>query len=156
MTDQWRHLPAAARPIAAASAAAATAARDQDREALTEAVAQLSAQDQTQTGLILGTAVRLLLETAHPDGLDADDVRAVLEKSVRSAASWCPEVDPQVTLYLLAGALGVWDDDGSPPPAPGALALHAALLVAYLSGGRPFAQVMTATLGEIQHAQLND
>ncbi|OJF10336.1 hypothetical protein [Couchioplanes caeruleus] len=156
MTVQWRHLPAAARPIAAATAAAAMAARDQDRDALTEAVALLSTQDQTQTGLILGTAVRLQLEAAHPDGLDADDVRAVLEKSVRPAAAWCPEVDPQVMLYLLAGALGVWDDDGSPPPAPGALALHAALLLTHLSGARPIAEVITAALGEIQHAQLND
>ncbi|GGQ39185.1 hypothetical protein [Couchioplanes azureus] len=156
MTDQWRHLPAAARPIAAATAAAAKAAQERDRESLTEAVAQLGAQDQTQTGLILGTAVRLQLEAAHPDGLDADDVRAVLDKSVRSAATWCPETDPQVMLYLLASALGVWDDDGSPPPPPAPLALHAVLLITHLSGTRPIAEVVTAALREIQHAQLDD
>ncbi|MEV4641641.1 hypothetical protein AB0J80_30285 [Actinoplanes sp. NPDC049548] len=156
MTDQWRHLPAPARPIGAATAAAVSAAHEQDREALSAAVAELSAQDQAQTGLISGTAVRLLLESAHPDGLDADDVRAVLEQSVRAAATWCPEVDPQVMLYLLAAALGVWDDDGSPPPKPDALALHAALLLAYLRGNRPITEVMTATLAEIQRAQLND
>ncbi|MFI5494622.1 hypothetical protein [Actinoplanes sp. NPDC051859] len=156
MTAQWRHLPAAARPIAAATATAIAAAREQDRDTLTEAVAQLSAQDQTQAGLILGTAVRLRLEATHPDGLDAGDVRTVLENSVRAAAPWCPEVDPQVTLYLLAGALGVWDDDGAPPPKPDALALHAALLLAHLSHEQPIDQLLTATLAEIQRVQLND
>ncbi|BCJ54438.1 hypothetical protein Asp14428_59130 [Actinoplanes sp. NBRC 14428] len=156
MTDQWRHLPAAARPIAAATASAVEAARARDPAALSGAVAELGAQDQTRTGLILGTAVRLLLEAAHPDGLAADDVRAVLEQSVRSAAAWCPEVDPQATLYLLASALGVWEDDGSPAPKPETLALHAALLLEHLLGLRPIAEVMTATLTEIQRAQLND
>jgi hypothetical protein len=156
VTNEWRQLPAPARPIAAATSAAVAAARDHDDAALTEAVAELSVQDQTQAGLILGTAVRLLLETAHPDGLDADDVRGVLAGSVRAAAAWCPRVDPQTTLYLLAGALGVWEDDGSPPPKPDELALHAALLIAYLIGTRPVTEVMTATLDEIQRAQLND
>ncbi|MEV8505718.1 hypothetical protein AB0368_12940 [Actinoplanes sp. NPDC051475] len=156
MTDQWRDLPAPARPIAAATAAAVRAAHERDGAALTEAVAELGAQDQVQAGLILGTAVRLLLESAHPDGLDAGDVRAVLEQTVRSAAPWCPEVDPQVVLYLLAGALGVWEDDGSPAPKPDALGLHAALLLAHLRGERPMTEVMVETLAEIRRAQLND
>ncbi|MEV4709352.1 hypothetical protein [Actinoplanes sp. NPDC049316] len=156
MTNEWRQLPAPARPIAAATSAAVAAARDHDVAVLTEAVAELGVQDQTQAGLILGTAVRLLLETAHPDGLDADDVRAVLAGSVRAAAAWCPGVDPQTMLYLLAGALGVWEDDGSPPPKPDELALHAALLIEHLTGTRPVTEVMTATLEEIQRAQLND
>ena len=156
MTNEWRHLPAPARPIAAATAAAVAAARDEDQAALTDAVAELGAQDQTQAGLILGTAVRLLLEDAHPDGLGADEVRAVLADCVRTAATWCSRVDPQTTLYLLAGALGVWEDDGSPPPKPEDLALHAALLIEHLAGARPVTEVLTATLGEIQRAQLND
>lgn len=156
MTNEWRHLPAPARPIAAATAAAVAAARDKDQTALTGAVAELGAQDQTQAGLILGTAVRLLLEDAHPDGLGADEVRAVLADSVRAAAAWCPQVDPQTMLYLLAGALGVWEDDGSPPPKPEDLALHAALLIEHLSGARTAEVVLTATLAEIQRAQLND
>ena len=156
MTNEWRHLPAPARPIAAATAAAVAAARDKDQAALTDAVAELTAQDQTQAGLILGTAVRLLLEDAHPDGLGADEVRAVLAESVRAAAAWCPRVDPHTTLYLLAGALGVWEDDGAPPPKPDELALHAALLIEHLAGPRPVERVLTATLAEIQRAQLND
>ncbi|WP_067509717.1 hypothetical protein [Actinoplanes sp. TFC3] len=156
MTNQWRQLPAPARPIAAATAAAVTAAREQDAAALTGAVAELSAQDQGQTGLILGTAVRVLLETRHPDGLDADDVRAALAGTVRAASPWCPGVDPQVTLYLLANALGVWEDDGDPVPKPDRLGLHAALLLDHLIGAEPIEQVLTAALAEIERAQLND
>jgi hypothetical protein len=156
VTDEWRHLPAPARPIAAATVTAVTAAHRQDRVALTEAVTELGAQDQAQTGLVLGTAVRVLLEARHPDGLDADDVREVLATSVRAAAAWCPEVDPQVTLFLLANALQVWDDDGSPPPAPAALALHAALLLDHLTVSEKPEEVLTAALSEIQRAQLND
>jgi hypothetical protein len=154
-TNDWRHLPATARPIAAATEAAVAAVRARDSEALAEAVSRLTALDQTPTGLILGTTVRLLLEETHPDGLDGDDVRKVLEHCVRTAAPWQPEVDPHVLLVLLAGALGVLDDD-VPPPKPDELALHASLLLADLHGQRPMKEVLTAALAEIERAQLND
>lgn len=155
MTNEWRHLPAPARPIAAATDAAVTAARAHDSEALTSAITELAAQDQAQTGLILGTTVRLLLEATHPDGLDGDDIRDVLEKSVRAAAEWHPEVDPHVVLILLAGSLGVHDDE-EPPPKPDALAHHSALLITYLLGPRSLPEFLTLALGEIERAQLND
>ena len=156
MTNQWRHLPAPARPIAAATDAAVTAARDHDVEALTSAVGELAAVDQAQAGLILGTTVRLLLELSHPDGLDGDDIRTVLEQSVRSAATWQPEVDPHLMLILLAGALGVHDDDGEPPPKPEVLARHAVLLIADQLGGRSIRDCLDRALDEIERAQLND
>lgn len=156
MTNDWRHLPAPARPIAAATDAAVTAARARDREALDEAVTELAALDPAQSGLILGTAVRLLLEDTHPDGLDGDDVRTVLEQCVRSAAEWQPEADPHVVLFLLAGALGVLEEDGEPAPKAEALARHAALLLAGLLRERPMRDYLTAALGEIERAQLND
>ncbi|MFI7545845.1 hypothetical protein [Actinoplanes sp. NPDC049599] len=155
MTKQWRHLPAPARPIATATDAAVLAARNHDAEALTTAVGELAALDQAQVGLILGTAVRLLLELSHPDGLDGDDIRAVLEQSVRSAAPWQPEVDPHVVLVLLAGALGVHDNE-EPPVKPDALARHSTLLIAHLLGTREVGEVVTLALGEIERAQLND
>jgi hypothetical protein len=155
-TNDWRHLPAAARPIAAATDAAVAAVRARDPEALDAAVAELSALDPAQSGLILGTTVRVLLEDTHPDGLDGDDVRAVLEHCVRSAAAWQPEVDPHVVLLLLAGALGVLEDDGEPAPKPEILARHAALLLADLLPQRPMRDYLTAALGEIERAQLND
>jgi hypothetical protein len=156
VTNDWRHLPAPARPIAAATDAAVSAARARDREGLAEAVGELAALDPAQSGLILGTAVRLLLEDTHPDGLDGDDVRAVLEHCVRAAALWQPDVDPHVLLLLLAGALGVLDDDGQPPPKPEVLAIHAALLLADLLKERPMREYLTAALAEIERAQLND
>jgi hypothetical protein len=156
MDQNWRHLPAPARPIAAAVAAAVGAAQTHDRDALDEAVATLAALDAAQTGLILGTAVRLLLEDGHPDGFDGEAVREVLEHSVRTAVPWQPEVDPHVVLLLLAGALGVLEEDGAPPPKPDVLARHAALLLADLLGSRPVAPFVTAALAEIERTQLND
>jgi hypothetical protein len=156
MDQNWRHLPPAARPIAAAATAAVGAAQRRDGAALEVAVADLAALDVTQTGLILGTAVRLLLEDGHPDGLDGDDVRDVLERCVRAAAAWQPEVDPLVVLLLLAGALGVSGDEEGPPPKPDVLARHAALLLADLLGVRPAPPFLTAALAEIERTQLND
>jgi hypothetical protein len=156
VTNQWRHLPAPARPIAAATDAAVTAARNKNLEALAQAVAELAALDQAQVGLILGTTVRLLLEIRHPDGLDGDDVRNVLEQSVRGAVAWRADVDPHVVLFLLAGALGVHEDDGEPPPKPEALAHHAALLIAHLLRQESLPELLTLALAEIERAQLND
>lgn len=156
MSSTWRHLPVAARPIAAATEAAVTAARGRDSEALVQAVGDLGAADPAQVGLILGTGVRLLLEDHHPDGLTGDDVREVLQSSVRAAAQWQPEVDPHVMLILLAGALGVHDDDGEPPPKPEVLARHAALLIADQLGAGSIRDYLDRALGEIERTQLND
>lgn len=156
MTTTWRHLPAAARPIAAATEAAVAAVRAQDREALAEAVADLGGSDPAQVGLILGTAVRLLLEDRHPDGLAGDDVRAVLERCVRSAMAWTPDVDPHVVLLLLAGALGVHDDSDEPPHRPDVLARHAALVLTDQLDGRPVRALIDSSLREIERSQLND
>ncbi|GIE93942.1 hypothetical protein [Paractinoplanes rishiriensis] len=156
MEQNWRHLPPPARPIAAATSTAVEAAQRQDAEALGDAVRDLAALDPAQTGLILGTAVRLLLEDRHPDGLDGDAVRDVLETCVRSAAVWQPEIDPHVVLLLLAGALGVSDEDGAPPPKPDVSARHATLLLAHLLAARPVPPVLVAALAEIERTQLND
>ena len=152
MNGNWRHLPAPARPIAAAATAAVAAVRAADSAALAEASGDLAALDPAQTGLVLGTTVRLLLEDGHPDGLGADDVRAALASAVRS---W-PDADPQVLLWLLAGALGVLEEDGSPGPKPAALARNAAVLLADLLAGRPIEPWWTAALAEIERTQLND
>jgi hypothetical protein len=156
MDLNWRHLPAPARPVAAAATDAVAAAQARDAGALDEAVAALAALDPGQSGLILGTTVRLLLEDGHPDGLTGEDVRDVLERCVRGAVPWQPEVDPHVVLLLLAGALGVLEEDGAPAPKPDVLARHTALLMADLLGPRPVPPFLTAALAEIERAQLND
>jgi hypothetical protein len=148
-TQQWRHLPVAARPIAAAAEAAVTAAREHDDEARGTAIAELAALDPTQVGLILGTCVRLLLEHHHPDGLTGEDVRTVLVAAVTDGA------DPEVTLVLLAGALGL-DHEVEKAPAPAALAHDAVLLLAGQLGTFPIKPWLEASLAEIERAQLND
>ncbi|MEV0001396.1 hypothetical protein AB0H28_03785 [Micromonospora sp. NPDC050980] len=157
MTTTWRHLPAPAREIAVTATEAVDAARARDAGAYRPAVERLAAAD--RAGLVLGGVVRLLLEEGHPDGLDGDDVRQVLERCVRAAATWWPEVDPHVLLVLLAGALGVYDpgDDDS-PPGPAAVARHAPLLVADLLAvtGRPFADCLTAAFTEVARTELHD
>ncbi|WP_433369838.1 hypothetical protein ACQPZX_44330 [Actinoplanes sp. CA-142083] len=156
MDQNWRHLPPPARPIASAATAAVEAAQRRDDEALTAAAGDLAGLDPAQTGLVLGTLIRLLLEQTHPDGLDGEAVRGVLEHAVREAAQWQPEVDPHVMLLLLAGALGVADEDEAETPKPEVLARHAALVAADLLGPRPVPPLLTATFTEIQRAQLND
>ena len=156
MDQNWRHLPPPARPIATAATAAVSAAQRQDATALNAAVGDLAALDPARCGLVMGSVVRLLLEEANPDGLDGNAVRDVLERCVRGAADWQPEVDPHVVLLLLAGALGVAEEDGSPPPKPEVLARHAALLIADLLGSHPVPPLLTAALSEIERAQRND
>jgi hypothetical protein len=151
MDNSWRHLPVAARPIAAAADAAVTAAQTGDRAALAEAIGRLAALDPAQVGLVLGTTIRVLLEDRHPDGLTGDDVRAVLTRAARSD----PEADPKVMLSLLAGALGVHDDE--PPEAkPDAVARQAVLLLTDQVAGAPVRTYLDQALTEIERAQLND
>ncbi|WP_167667160.1 hypothetical protein [Micromonospora narathiwatensis] len=157
MTTTWRHLPASAREIAEAATEAVDAARDRDAGAYGPAADRLTAAD--RAGLVLGGVVRLLLEETHPDGLDGDDVRQVLERCVRSAAQWRPDVDPHVLLVLLAGALGVYDPgDDDAPPDPAAIARHAPLLVADLlaAAGRPLEGYLSAAFAEVARTELHD
>ncbi|WNM42181.1 hypothetical protein RMN56_12995 [Micromonospora halotolerans] len=157
MTTTWRHLPAPAREIAQAATEAVGAAQARDAGAYEPAVERLTAAD--RAGLVLGGVVRLLLEESHPDGLDGDDVRQVLERCVRSTAGWRPDVDPHVLLVLLASALGVYDPgDDDAPPDPAAIARHAPLLVADLlaATGRPLADYLTAAFTEVARTELQD
>ncbi|MEU5906247.1 hypothetical protein [Micromonospora sp. NPDC047527] len=157
MSVTWRHLPASAREIANAAGEAVAAVQQRDPTAYEAAVARLTGAD--RSGLVLGVAVRLLLEETHPDGLDGDDVRQVLERCVRSAAEWCSDVDPHVVLVLLAGALGVYDPgDDDHPPSPAAVARHAPLLIADLvsAAGRPLDDHLAAAFAEIERTERHD
>ncbi|RZU72181.1 hypothetical protein EV384_0526 [Micromonospora kangleipakensis] len=157
MTGTWRHLPAAAREIAVAASDAVAAAQARDAGAYEPAVDRLTGVD--RAGLVLGGVVRLLLEETHPDGLDGDDVRQVLERCVRDVAAWRPDVDPHVLLVLLASALGVYDPgDDDTPPDPAAIARHAPLLVADLlaASGRPVSGYLTTAFAEVARTELHD
>ncbi|MFI5842474.1 hypothetical protein ACIA8K_22475 [Catenuloplanes sp. NPDC051500] len=155
--NQWRHLPPTARGIAVAASDAVEAARGRDATAFEGAAEALAAQDQERVGRVLGAVVRMLVEESHADGVDSDDVRAVLAHCVREAMAWQADVDPQVVLVLLAGALGVYDpDDENPPPKALAQARHSALLIASLLSTRPFADYLTLALGDIARAEHHD
>ncbi|MCW6006027.1 hypothetical protein K1W54_15775 [Micromonospora sp. CPCC 205371] len=157
MSTTWRHLPTPARAIAVAASDAVTAAQAHDRDGLDAAVDSLAATE--GSGLVLGAVVRLLLEETHPDGLGGDDVRRIIEQCARAAAVWEPAVDPHALLVLLAGALGIHDqDEEAPGPAPDSLARHAALLVAHLlrATPAPLAGYLTAAFAEIERTELQD
>ncbi len=105
----WRDLPGPARRIGATISAAIDAARDGDREAFVTASAEVAALPADQTGIVLGAIVRSLLEDQHPDGLDGDDMHAVLARCFRGAVAWLPfeSVDVQVLVAVLSSALGI-------------------------------------------------
>jgi hypothetical protein len=153
----WRHLPTPARAIAVAASDAVAAAQEHDRDMFAVAVETLSATE--GSGLVLGSVVRLLLEEQHPDGLDGDDVRRIIENCVQADSAWQPVVDPHVLLVLLAGALGIHDqDDQAPPTSPESLARHSPLLVADLltATPRPLAWYLAAAFAEIERTELQD
>jgi hypothetical protein len=154
-SSSWRHLPPAARAIAVAATDAVEAARSREAEPYADAADRLAALDAEPTGRVLGAVVRMLLEERHPDGLDGDDVRAALEHAVRAAAAW-RDVDPQVMVVLLVGALGIHETGEDAPLPPRALAEHAPLLIDDLLQTRSFARYLEAAFTEIQRAEIHD
>ena len=106
-------LPPPARAIATAVGDAVAAAQAADAAAFDDAAGRLALADPEHVRVLLGDAVRLLLEELHPDGLDGDDLREVTSRGARAAAPWFPGVRPGVLVVVLAGALGVHPD--TPP-----------------------------------------
>jgi hypothetical protein len=156
-------LPPAARAIAASVTAAVDAAGQAQPESLREAAADLATLDAEHTKTILGTITRMLLEELHPDGLDSDDIRAVLGDCARGALGWLPELEPNVLLIILAGALGIHpeEQDGVARPGPLALALHAPVLIAFLlttraevGRARSLSAYLSTAFGEIARSEL--
>lgn len=159
---EWNSLPPAARAVVVAAVDAVDAVARRDAEALDAAALALAAADGSGGDLgtkVLGMVARLRLEELHPDGLDADDVRTVLEDCVRSAGEWVSWVDPHVVLVLLASALGVHDpDENGAEPGPKDLARHGPLLVEQLMVGatRPLRGYLVGAFAEIQRGELHD
>ncbi|MGW5574789.1 hypothetical protein ACWEVD_26615 [Nocardia thailandica] len=145
--------PAVPRAIATATDAAVRAARAADAAAVRAALDDLAELPAEQVGVVLAAMVREQLEIAHPDGLDGDDVRAVLEPAVRGAA-WLPELEAAAFVAALTGALGVSGSDESPPP-PRALQAAGVVLTARLCGatGVPATDSLRRALAEIARAE---
>lgn len=155
-----RDLPPAARTVAARASAAVEAAGESNADDLHSAATELEALDTAHVGVVLGAVIRMLLEEQHPDGVDGDDLRAVLDGCTRWALAWLPETDPEVLLILIAGALGVHPEeaDGITRPKPAVLAVHAPLLVAYLLSApqRRLEPYLIAAYAEIARAETMD
>lgn len=159
MSLTWRHLPKPARAIAEATVAAVEAARARDAEAYPREVARLAALPSEQAGLVLGGVVRALLEEQYPDGLTADDVRALAVRCLRAAAGWFPAVEPDVVVMLVAGALGLHPsaEEGLPLKAAD-VAGHAPLLVADLltTSAAPLNAHLTTAFSTLAVIELSD
>jgi hypothetical protein len=145
--------PAGVRAISEAVPAAVAAARAGDGAGFTEALGPLSTVDPSRVALLLGWTVRALLEELHPDGMDGEDLRAVLTGCATAAGHWESEVDPSVLLVVLTGALGLSDPDEQPVLPPAAVARNAVLLLAHLLGQRPAAHYLDAAFAELQRAE---
>ncbi|MFC8529709.1 hypothetical protein [Nocardia sp. NPDC057227] len=143
-----------AREIERGIEAALTAITAQDAAAFTEATTDLAARPAEQTGLVLGAALRELLEVAHPDGLDADDIQAALARTVRATVAWLPGLDPAGFVAALTGALGVTEPDEVPPP-PAVTQPAALLLVADLAAIArvPATAAVRSAFTEIERAE---
>jgi hypothetical protein len=156
LSGELRRLPPAARAIAEAAVAAVDAARARDEQGLREAADELAGRDPEQVGMVLGSAVRSLLEDLHPDGLSGEDVQDALERCVRDTLVWTSELDVDSLVVVLTGALGVHQqEDGAARPDPRRLAWHAPVLLAFLlaGSGRRFEPYLVAAFAEIARAE---
>ena len=179
----WRDLGGPARAIGAAIGWAVQAAQARDRAAYEAAVIELGAQPVEATGLVLGSLVRTLLEEQHRDGLDGDDIRAVLTRCYAESITWLPAESVQVEplLAALSSALGIhepgityvevtgpvtetgWSDPELPgdrpvpqrAPTPTEYVRHAPLLLADLlpTGGRSLNGLLDLAFTEIARAE---
>jgi hypothetical protein len=114
-----------ARVIGRAIGVAVDAAGGPEAGTYQGAVAELTGLPAEQVGQLLGAIIRTLLEEQHPDGLDGDDIQAVLDRCYRRAAAWLPadRLRPRTIVAALAGALGVQEpgltyDPVAGPPVP--------------------------------------
>jgi hypothetical protein len=111
----WKNLGGPARTLGTAISRAVDDVGDAD--AYKTSATELASMP---AGLILGALVRSILEDQHPDGLDSDDIQAVLARCYRAADGWTT-VDANVLLAVLASALGIhepgvtYDDITAPP-----------------------------------------
>jgi hypothetical protein len=143
--------PRSVRVISESVTAAVGAARAASGEGFAEAVGRLSTVDPQRVAVVLGWVVRSLLEELHPDGMDGEDLRAVLTGC--AAVAGASDVDPSVLLVVLTGALGMSDPDEQPAVPPEEVARNATLLITYLLGPRPLGGYLDAAFAELERAE---
>jgi len=147
--------------LAAALTAAVEAAQAQDLLAYDAALARLALSDVPRVSSVTGAVVRDVLEQRHPGGLTGEDVGGVLRRAAGTAA-WLPDLDPEVLLVVVTGALGLLDVDDQPATlSPKAILRHAPVLLASLLNGPPsgpqpalpLGPRLTAALAELRRAE---
>jgi hypothetical protein len=164
MDMQSPQLPAAARAIAGATTDAVSAVQATNIAAFDEAVTRLAAAEPEQVRVVLGVVVRALLEDLHPAGVSSDDLLELIKSCARTSIGWYPEVDIEVLVVVLTGALGVHEPDLEPRRfSPLDVARHAPLFIAELlaAGARnparaPLTYYFAAAYLEISRAELNE
>lgn len=104
----WKDLPGP-RAIGTAITQVVDAATAGDAEAYDTAVAGMAGLPTVPTGIVLSGIIRTLLEEQHPDGLDSDDIQAVLARCYATTVTWLPpdRVDIPTLVAVLASSLGI-------------------------------------------------
>ena len=168
----WRDSGGPALAVGTAVARAVAAAGDHDRDGYEHAAAELAALPHGQAGRVLAAIVRILLEEQHPDGLDGEDVQAVLGRCVRNVA-WVPvdRFETRTVVAVLVSALGVHeaglthdevadrpDPDRERAPTAEQYAWHAPLMIADLlsAARRPLRPYLDLAFTEIARAEAMD
>jgi hypothetical protein len=152
-------LPAPARKIASATTDAVAAARGGDLPGFEEATTRLAGSEPEQVRLVLGAAVRQMLEDSHPDGLAGDDLLELIKNCARASFGWYPQIDVQALVVVVTGAMGVQEPDEEPRRfTPAEVAVHAPLFIAELLKQQPdrLAHYVNAALAQIAEEQLNE
>ena len=144
--------------LSGALTAAVEAAQAQDLQAYDAALARLSLSDAPRVSSVAGALVRALLERRHPGGLTGEDVGDVLRQTAGSAG-WLADLDPDVLLVVVTGALGLLDVDDQPALlTPAAVLRHAPVLLASLlddpaSGPQPVDPWLRTALAELRRVE---
>lgn len=86
---------------------AVQAAGRADAPAFDDATGRLTRYDPEHVRRLLSAVLRPLLEGGHPDGVDGDDLMAVLQDCSRATVTWWPRVEPVALAVVLTGAFGI-------------------------------------------------
>lgn len=157
---QWpQYWPRVAREIASATVLAVTTvlaargAAGASRSEFDEALSLLAALPTDQVVATHSAMVRELVETAHPDGVTADDAHDVLRRC-GGASVWLPELEFAALATVLTGALGVAEAEDDPVSAQ-SVRVAALVLIAELSASAhtPIAEATRRALDEIARAE---
>lgn len=143
-------LQALARALTDAVQAAARA----DAAGFDDAAGRLTRYDPDHVRRLLSAVLRPLLEQAHPDGVDGDDLAAVLEDCSRATLPWWPRVEPVALAVVLTGAFGIQVAAREELPVrldDADVTRHAVLLADHLlrAAARPLRPLLDAAFAEI-------